>query len=385
LGASFTDVPGGTADWAFTDVTGNYNDANGTAAIVISKADATIKVDGYTGVYDGDAHGATGTATGVKGETLAGLDLGASFTDVPGGTANWVFTDETGNYNDASGSVSIAISKANATIKVDGYTGVYDGDAHGATGAATGVKGEALAGLDLGASFTDVPGGTADWAFTDVTGNYNNGSGTAAIVITKANAKIVVNPYDVIYDALSHTAVGSATGVKGENLIGLLNLSGTTHTNAGTYSDAWSFAGNSNYNSDRGTVTDKITRKAIGGNAVTQSALNIAKMGTLDFSITSNQLVTGDTMAVFAGAKFTLTIGTTEYSIESTATVSAGGNTVYVSWRMSDELKRDLTAYLAAKATSASTAGTVQLIVSTTTQNYLFSDDFVTKLFSTMK
>ena len=35
-----------------------------------------------------------------------------------------------------------------------------------------------LAGLDLGASFTNVPGGTANWTFTDVTGNYNNKSGS---------------------------------------------------------------------------------------------------------------------------------------------------------------------------------------------------------------
>ena len=50
-----------------------------------------------------------------------------------------------------------------------------------------------LSGLDLGASFTNVPGGTATWTFTDATGNYNNATGTAAIVITKANATVVVD------------------------------------------------------------------------------------------------------------------------------------------------------------------------------------------------
>ena len=56
-GASFSDVPGGTAHWVFTDVTGNYNNAEGDVGITISKADATISVTGYTGVYDGAAHG----------------------------------------------------------------------------------------------------------------------------------------------------------------------------------------------------------------------------------------------------------------------------------------------------------------------------------------
>ena len=60
-------MPGGTANWTFTDATGNYNNASASVAIVITKADATVTVTGYTGVYDGAAHGATGTATGVGG------------------------------------------------------------------------------------------------------------------------------------------------------------------------------------------------------------------------------------------------------------------------------------------------------------------------------
>jgi len=115
-------VPGGTATWAF-DGGINYYDQSGSVAITITKADATVTVTGYTGVYDAQAHGATGTATGVLDEALAGLTLGATFTNYPGGTAHWVFTDQTGNYTDASGDVSVTIGKANATIVVNGYTG----------------------------------------------------------------------------------------------------------------------------------------------------------------------------------------------------------------------------------------------------------------------
>src|SRR5690606_39393448 len=131
--------------------------------------------------YDGAAHGASGSATGVNGETLAGLDLGASFTNAPGGTLNWSHTDETGTYSDESGTAAIVINKAAATIVVNGYEGTYDGAAHGASGSATGVNGETLAGLDLGASFTNAPGGTANWTFTDETGNYSDDSGTTSV------------------------------------------------------------------------------------------------------------------------------------------------------------------------------------------------------------
>ena len=90
---------------------------------------------------DGNAHGATGTAKGVGGADLAGSTSAPSFTNVPGGTAHWTFTDATGNYNNASGDAAIVISKADATVAVNGYTGVYDGNAHGATGTAKGVGG----------------------------------------------------------------------------------------------------------------------------------------------------------------------------------------------------------------------------------------------------
>ena len=164
-------MPGGTAHWTFTGGT-NYNDQSGDAAIVISKADATVSVTGYTGVYDGNAHGATGTATGVGGVDLAGLDLGARFTNVPGGTAHWTFTGGT-NYNDQTGDAAIDITRRTRRSASPATPACIDGNAHGATGTATGVGGVDLAGLDLGASFTNVPGGTAHWTFTGGT-NYND-------------------------------------------------------------------------------------------------------------------------------------------------------------------------------------------------------------------
>ena len=278
LGASFTNVPGGTANWTFTDATGNYNNASGTAAIVITKADATVSGQRL----HRRATTATRTAPPARrrassGETLAGLNLGASFTNVPGGTANWTFTDATGNYNNAERHAAIVISKADATVSVNGYTGVYDGAAHGATGTATGVKrrdphrpepggqlhqrprrhgqldvhrtarattttpaargdrdqqgrrddqrqrlhrrvrrrsarrdrhGEGRpaarrsGGLNLGASFTNVPGGTANWTFTDVHGQLQQRrAARSAIVISKADATISVTAVHRLYDA----------------------------------------------------------------------------------------------------------------------------------------------------------------------------------------
>src|SRR5207247_2063483 len=96
---------------------------------------------------------------------------------------------------------------------------------------------------------------------TDVSGNYNNASGTVHDSIGKATAVIVVTPYSVTYNGAAHTATGTATGVVSESLSGLV-LSGTTHTAAGTYAtDPWTFTDvTGNYNSTSGTVSDSIAK-----------------------------------------------------------------------------------------------------------------------------
>src|SRR5439155_1119158 len=74
-------------------------------------------------------------------------------------------------------------------------------------------------------------------------------------------AGINITPYNVVYDGAAHTATGTVTGLNGEDLGALLNLTGTTHTASGAYpNDPWSFAGNSNYNSASGTVSDNISK-----------------------------------------------------------------------------------------------------------------------------
>jgi hypothetical protein len=314
LGASYTNVPGGQADWTFTDVTGNYKDDNGSVQIVIGKADADVTVTGYTGTYDALAHGATGTALGVEGETLSGLDLGASYTNVPGGQADWTFTDVTGNYKDDNGSVQIAINKADADITVTGYTGTYDALAHGATGTALGVEGETLSGLDLGASFTNVPGGQADWTFTDVTGNYKDDNGSVQIVIGKVTTTIGVQNAiaDCEGDDVTLTAIvnssdqlevngtgGTVTFKSGGNTIGTVSA---TSVSGGIFSDSFSI------NSPLG-ATYSITAEYVpySGNLAGSQTTTAAQLTVLKANISSSIPKNGnDNVVIFDGAASSL-------------------------------------------------------------------------------
>jgi hypothetical protein len=98
--------------------TANYRFETGdSAAFTIDPADAACHVAGFSGPYDGSAHGASGSCTGAAGEDLsAGLDLGASFTDVPGGTASWTFSAS--DYEPQSGSAAIEIAPAASAVTV---------------------------------------------------------------------------------------------------------------------------------------------------------------------------------------------------------------------------------------------------------------------------
>ena len=95
--------------------------------------------------------------------------------------------------------------------------------------------------------------------------------------INKADASIVVNPYDVVYDGQPHTAtLVSITGVKGEtdSLVGTVDLAGTAHTDAGSYArDTWSFVGSGNYNDASGTLENNISKAPITAQAGTGTAV----------------------------------------------------------------------------------------------------------------
>src|SRR6185436_15116047 len=175
---TFTNVPGGTANWHLAGGT-NYNDQDGTAAVTITKANAVVTATGFSGTYDAAAHGIIShTVTGVTGDLAAAGAVWTStdtFTNVPGGTANWHLAGGT-NYNDQDGTAAVTITKANAVVTANGFSGTYDAAAHGIIShTVTGVTGDLAAAGAVWTStdtFTNVPGGTANWHLAGGT-NYN--------------------------------------------------------------------------------------------------------------------------------------------------------------------------------------------------------------------
>lgn len=186
-----------TADFTPTDTT-TYESLVGASAgdLEIRKADASISVATYTVTYDGTAHTASSTLTGVNGEDLsAQLDLsGTIHTNAGDYPADiWTFTGGS-NYNDQHGTLHNVINKAMAAVTVTPYSVVFDGTAHTSVGTAIGVLGESLTGLDVASTtHTAIGAYSGDaWTYTDVTGNYADASGTVDNVITEPS--VVATP-----------------------------------------------------------------------------------------------------------------------------------------------------------------------------------------------
>lgn len=247
--------------WSFTDPTGNYAHQSGTMTDQINKANATVKVTPYNVNYNAVVHSVTGTATGINGVNLAGdLAITSAHTNAGVYGDSWTFNDP--NYVAQSGKFTDVINKANVTVKLAPYNVTYNGAWHAATGSVSGVNGQALGGLNLNNTVHINAGVYRDaWYFTDNTGNYNNVSGLMTDVINKANARIVVNAYNVLFDTGAHASTGVAIGVYGQALAGL-NLGGTVHV-GGYYTvgfnDRWTFTDTTgNYNSTSGIVVNTI-------------------------------------------------------------------------------------------------------------------------------
>ena len=304
----------------------------------------------YDVVYNDAAHSATDTATGAAGVNLAAdVNLsGTTHTNAGTYSDTWAFTDPTGNYASASGTITDTVTKANATVSVTPYDVVYNDAAHSATDTATGVAGVNLAAdVNLsGTTHTNAGTYTDTWAFTDTSGNYQSASGTITDTITKANATLSVTPYDVVYNDAAHSATDTATGAAGANLAADVNVSGTTHTNAGTYTDTWTFTDpTGNYASASGTITDTISASDGPGSTTpsgaTATTTLVAGAGVSVYgqpaAVTVRVTANGPGAAVAAGivelfvdgAVWTTgTLDSTGQTVISTAGISVGAHSI---------------------------------------------------------
>ncbi|HLJ10945.1 MAG TPA: YDG domain-containing protein [Planctomycetaceae bacterium] len=390
-----------TDTWMFHDSAGNYNDAAGTVTDAIAMASAVIAVSGYNVTFDGNSHVATGTATGFGNVDLtAGLTLtGTTHTNAGAYADTWTFHDASGNYSDASSTVSDNVAKANATINVTGFSGTYDGAFHGATGTATGVGGANLGGqLNLGAAFQNVPGGTAHWIFSGST-NYNDAAGDVSIVISARLVTGSITTANKVFDGTTTATINGtslAGTVAGDDVHLTVGPANFASANVGTWTVtgtglglSGAAAGNYALASTTATTTASITSANPPGNVPqpltailsTAPVVNIANNGFLIFKFSNvGGIANGESVSqLFNGVQFSLKIGSKVYSVKSTAYVFHGS--IYVAWRIDPQLHAALAALLDPAAPSAKTTISLQVFATSSDGKYTLGGSVQTRIF----
>ena len=218
----------------------NYNAAGSVQqTLTVSKATATITVTPYAVIYDGNAHTATGTATGVGSANLnSGLTLSGTTHTSIGAYNNdaWSFHDAAGNYNDASGTINNLIGSAPVVTGQPANSTVTAGVTATFTVVATGFPAPTIqwqVSTNGGSSWSMISGATAG-TYSISTILSNQGSQYRAVLtnvlgVTTTNAAtLTVNgrPFSVLATYTTTAFTGLNTG--SINLVDIFDSLGVT-------------------------------------------------------------------------------------------------------------------------------------------------------------
>jgi hypothetical protein len=249
--ASYT-LPGGTGAGTYT-IRASYSDTGGvyaassdsTQTIVVGQATATVSLSNLAQTYTGAPLAAIAT-TSPAGLNVALTYNGSATAPTAAGSYSVQATIASSEYT-GTASGTLVINKAEATITVTPYNVTYNGNAHTATGTATGADGANLsADLSLSAT-THTAAGTypADaWSFHDASGNYLDASGTVNDTIGKASLTVTAANVSRVYGAANPTFSGTIIGaVAGDTLTESFTTTATISSPVGTYAIVPSVAG----------------------------------------------------------------------------------------------------------------------------------------------
>jgi hypothetical protein len=176
---------------------------------VVGQATATINVTGYTVIYNGNAHTATSTVTGIGGVALPASDLtltGTTHTAAGSYTNDsWSFQDASGNYIAANGTVTDTINQAALTATANNAFMLYGSTPQGLTGTLTGV----VPGDGISASYTTTATSSSPAGTYQITPELNDPNGK------HGNYTITLNDATLTVEDFSLTGGATATVMPG--------------------------------------------------------------------------------------------------------------------------------------------------------------------------
>jgi hypothetical protein len=250
---------------------------------------ATITINPYSGVYDGQAHGLTGTATGSHGEDLSSLlSLGSTFTNAGHYIVTWTFAGNA-NYAASSGTSTVDITPATLTVTANALTKVYGSADPALTFTVSGLQSTDTASTVLSGALTRAAGETVaggPYAISQGTlaanGNYTinfigsrltiNPDATTTVVSSSANPSdygqavtfsvtVTANPPG------SGTPTGTVTFLDGGTVLGTVAVDATGHASfttapfalaVGNHAITAVYSGDGNFTASSSSLTEAV-------------------------------------------------------------------------------------------------------------------------------
>ena len=294
----------------------NYVISYTGANLTITEATMSITATGYSGDYDGEAHGITIIApegATVKYGTVSGeytLDESPTYTDA--GTYTVYYRITKTNYKTVKGSKTVKIAQINATVTITGHntTADYDGNSHVISGYDAAVN-TALYDLTKDYTFS----GEASAKRTNAGTTYmelvpeqfaNTNANFATVTFDITDGYVKINPIDatvtitghnstVKYDGTSHSVSGydAVTDCALYDVTKDFSFSGTetiSRTNAGTTYMKLASSQFKNKNNNFATVTFEITDGYITVNPIDATVIITGHSSVFDYDGTSHSV-----------------------------------------------------------------------------------------------
>ena len=305
-----TSCSGGVSDnYAFVYVDGTFTVGKATLTVTASSpangvygAAVPAISAGYSGFVLGEGPSDLDTAPSCTTDYVVGDGPAVYTTSCSGGVSdNYAFVYVDGTFTVGKATLTVTASSpadgvygAAVPAISAGYSGFVLGEGPSDLDTAPSCTTDYVVGDGPAVYTTSCSGGVSDnYAFVYVDGTFTVGKATPTCTVTA---------YSVPFDTFNHTATGQCLGVDGVTVLAGLDLSGTTHSAVGTYTDPWSFTDvTGNYINQPGTVSDTIL--------LVGASLKVTK--------------TTSTTAVHVGDAFAYTI-----KVKNTAAIASGTFTV---------------------------------------------------------
>ena len=273
--SSGTVLPAGaqTLSVTFTPAdTGNYNTTTATNTITINKATPNVVIEGAgTWAYTGSPRAVVGKVKDRFNLVIATPTLtynGSPDPPVLPGEYTVVATfPGNSNYEAASATATLTVTKSTVDIQINAADVTYDGHPHPAGVTVSGLYPDFFSPDSVtynGVTDNPVNAGTYTVVATfNGTAIYAAATATKTFAIGKAAPTVTVNGGTFTYDATPHAASGTVTGAGGATLgtpSFTYNGASAAPVTAGTYEVVATFAGDANHNSATGSATITINR-----------------------------------------------------------------------------------------------------------------------------